>query len=260
MQRLRQSIRPKNGTLYRAITKNNTRPLLLRPPLPIPLTGFQSVTLRAQYFMARRAARWAELRPDCPPDFFHSNRHNRHNRHDFPAYPRNPVSHPFGDKFMGDFHRCISLILGEEGGIENHRKDPGGLTNYGISQRSYPTLNIAALTLDDAKAIYRRDYWNPIRGDELPSGLDLTLFDSAINQGPVTAIQLLQHALQIKADGRLGPITLAASFKAMPDLLDDFDAERALRYEFNRNEETFGRGWYRRLLRINRRAWARAVS
>ena len=161
---------------------------------------------------------------------------------------------------MGDFHRCISLILGEEGGIENHRKDPGGLTNYGISQRSYPTLNIAALTLDDAKAIYRRDYWNPIRGDELPSGLDLTLFDSAINQGPVTAIQLLQHALQIKADGRLGPITLAASFKAMPDLLDDFDAERALRYEFNRNEETFGRGWYRRLLRINRRAWARAVS
>ena len=161
---------------------------------------------------------------------------------------------------MGDFHRCISLILGEEGGIANHRKDPGGLTKYGISQRSDPTLNIATLTLDDAKAIYRRDYWNPIRGDELPSGLDLTLFDSAINQGPVTALQLLQHALQIKADGLLGPITLAASFKAMPDLLDDFDAERALRYEFNRNEETFGRGWYRRLLRINRRAWARAVS
>ena len=160
---------------------------------------------------------------------------------------------------MGDFHRCISLILGEEGGIANHRKDPGGLTKFGISQRSYPTLDIAALTLDDAKAIYRRDYWNPIRGDELPSGLDLTLFDSAINQGPVTAIQLLQHALQIKADGRLGPITLAASIQAMPDLLDDFDAERALRYEFNRNEEVFGRGWYRRLLRINRRAWARAA-
>ncbi len=161
---------------------------------------------------------------------------------------------------MGDFNRCISLILGEEGGIENHRKDPGGLTKYGISQRSYPRADIAALTLDDAKAIYRRDYWNPIRGDELPSGLDLTLFDGAINQGPITTIGLLQHALQIKVDGRLGPITLAASFKAMPDLLDDFAAERALRYEFNSNEETFGRGWYRRLLRINRRAWARAVS
>ena len=67
---LRQSVRPKNGTLYGAITKNNTRPSLLRPPLPIPLTGFQSFTPRAQYFMARRAARWAELRPDCPPDLF----------------------------------------------------------------------------------------------------------------------------------------------------------------------------------------------
>ena len=95
---------------------------------------------------------------------------------------------------MGDFHRCISLILGEEGGIANHRKDPGGLTKYGISQRSDPTLNIAALTLDDAKAIYRRDYWTPIRGDELPSGLDLLMLDCAINQGVVTAIQLLQQA------------------------------------------------------------------
>ncbi len=161
---------------------------------------------------------------------------------------------------MGDFHRCISLILGEEGGIANHRKDPGGLTNYGISQRSYPTLNIAALTLDDAKAIYRRDYWNPIRGDELPSGLDLLMLDSAINQGVVTAINLLQQALHITDDGLLGPQTLAAANSAMPNLLDDFAAERALRYEFNRNEETFGRGWYRRLLRINRQAWARALS
>ena len=161
---------------------------------------------------------------------------------------------------MGDFHRCISLILGEEGGIENHRKDPGGLTNYGISQRSDPTLNIAALTLDDAKAIYRRDYWQPIHGDELPSGLDLLMLDCAINQGVTTALQLLQQALRIQDDGLIGPQTLSAAEAAMPGLLDAFDAERALRYEFNRNEETFGRGWYRRLLRINRRAWARAVS
>ena len=160
---------------------------------------------------------------------------------------------------MGDFSRCIDPILAEEGGLSRHPTDPGGLTNYGISQRAYPTLDIASLTRADAKTLYHRDYWNPIHGDELPSGLDLTLFDSAINQGPVTAIQLLQHALQIKADGRLGPITLAASIQAMPNLLDAFDAERALRYEFNRNEETFGRGWYRRLLRINRRAWARAA-
>ena len=112
---------------------------------------------------------------------------------------------------MGDFNRCISLILAEEGGLSNHRQDPGGLTKYGISQRSYPTLNIAALTLSEAQALYRRDYWNPIHGDELPSGLDLLMLDCAINQGVVTAIQLLQQALRIQDDGLLGPKTLAAA-------------------------------------------------
>ncbi len=158
---------------------------------------------------------------------------------------------------MGDFHRCIDRILAEEGGQSNHPADPGGLTNYGISQRSYPTLDIAALTLADAKALYRRDYWQPLHGDSLPSGLDLLLLDCAINQGPVTAIQLLQQALHIRDDGLIGPKTLSAAAVAMPGLLDAFAAERALRYEFNRNEETFGRGWYRRLLKIHRHAWAR---
>ena len=147
---------------------------------------------------------------------------------------------------MGDFHRCIDRILTEEGGLSAHPADPGGLTNYGISQRSYPTLDIAALTLADAQALYRRDYWQPLHGDQLPPGLDLLLLDSAINQGAGTAIKLLQQALRIKDDGVLGPITLTA-------------AERFLRYEFNRNEAVFGRGWYRRLLRMHRHAWARVA-
>ena len=157
---------------------------------------------------------------------------------------------------MGDFHRCIDRILAEEGGLSNHPHDPGGLTNYGISQRAYPTLDIAALTLTDAQAIYHRDYWQPLHGDQLPSGLDLLLLDCAINQGVVTAIQLLQQALQIRDDGLIGPKTLSAAKRAMPGLLDAFTAERALRYEFNRNEAVFGRGWYRRLLRMHRHAWA----
>ena len=160
---------------------------------------------------------------------------------------------------MGDFHHCINRILAEEGGLSAHPADPGGLTNYGISQRSYPTLNIAALTLADAQALYRRDYWQPIHGDQLPDGLDVLLLDCAINQGPVTAIQLLQQALHIQDDGLLGPKTLSAAAVAMPGLLDAFTAERALRYEFNRNEVVFGRGWYRRLLRIHRHAWARVA-
>ena len=157
---------------------------------------------------------------------------------------------------MGDFHRCIDRILAEEGGLSNHPADPGGLTKYGISQRSYPTLDIAVLTLANAKAIYLLEYWQPIHGDLLRPGLDLLMLDCAINQGPVTAIKLLQRALRIRDDGIIGPHTVKAAEVAMPDVLDDFAAERALRYELNPNEATFGRGWYRRLLRMNRQAWA----
>ena len=155
---------------------------------------------------------------------------------------------------MDDFTRCIETILTEEGGLANHRKDPGGLTKFGISQRAYPNVNIELLTQEQAIAIYRRDYWNPIKGDILPAGLDLLVFDSAINQGSATAILLLQKAIGVNADGEIGPVTLNNAHRAMPQALDSFAAERALRYEFNRNEETFGRGWYRRLLRVHRLA------
>ena len=157
---------------------------------------------------------------------------------------------------MGDFHRCINLILAEEGGLSNHPADPGGLTQYGISKRSYPTLDIANLTLANAQSIYHRDYWQLIHGDQLPPGLDLLLLDCAVNQGPVTAIKLLQRTLRIRDDGIIGPETLSADAAAMPGLLDAFAAERALRYELNTNEATFGRGWYRRLLRMHHHAWA----
>ena len=151
---------------------------------------------------------------------------------------------------MGDFPRCIQIILAEEGGQVNHPRDPGGLTNYGISQRSYPDLNIAALTKETAIALYRRDYWNPVHGDELPDGLDLLLLDCAVNQGPVTAIRLLQEALKLDQDGALGPITLANARRTLPNVLAEFCALRAWRYEINRNEDAFGKGWFRWLFRL----------
>ena len=69
---------------------------------------------------------------------------------------------------MGDFQHCIDRILAEEGGIANLRKDPGGLTKFGISQRAYPTLDIAHLALADAEALYRRDYWHRDLRHRLP--------------------------------------------------------------------------------------------
>ena len=160
---------------------------------------------------------------------------------------------------MDKLERCLGTVLAAEGGQSNHPVDPGGLTKFGISQCAYPTLDIAHLTLAEAEALYRRDYWQPIQGDQLPSGLDLLMIDCAVNQGVVTAIQLLQAALKLKEDGVLGPVTRAAAAQAMPDVLDNFAAERAIRYEFNRNEATFGRGWYRRLLRMHRQAWKMAT-
>lgn len=151
---------------------------------------------------------------------------------------------------MGDFQRCIDFILAEEGGLANHARDPGGLTKYGISQRSYPDINIGTLTREDAEALYHRDYWTPIRGDDFPDGLALLLLDCAVNQGPATPIKLLQEALGMAVDGAPGPITRTCATRAMPDLLGEFQALRAWRYEINRNEDVFGQGWFRRLFRL----------
>ena len=151
---------------------------------------------------------------------------------------------------MGDFHRCIEIILAEEGGKVNHPRDPGKLTNFGISQRSYPDLDIAHLTREQAIAIYRRDYWTPIKGDDLPVGLDLLLLDTAVNMGATTAILLLQAALSLGMDGIIGPATLGRARQNMPGVLSEFCALRAWRYEINRNEDEFGKGWFRRLFRV----------
>ncbi len=82
---------------------------------------------------------------------------------------------------MDTFSECLQLILAEEGEISNHRQDPGGLTQFGLNQRSYPNVDIARLTLQQTSGIYLNDYWNPLRGHLLPAGLDLMVFDCAVN-------------------------------------------------------------------------------
>ena len=156
---------------------------------------------------------------------------------------------------MGDFNRCIDFILAEEGGYVNHPDDPGKETNFGISSRAYPGLNIRALTLSDAVNIYRRDYWTPVQGDQFPDPLALVLLDTAVNMGPTAAILMLQRAVKVTEDGILGAVTRSAAMDALPSLLSDYLAERALRYAKNPNVPVFGRGWYRRLLRVHKTAW-----
>ncbi len=160
---------------------------------------------------------------------------------------------------MHTFPDCISHVLAAEGGLVNDPKDPGGVTKFGISQRSYPALDIRALSLDDAKAIYQRDYWDKIQGERLPAGLDLLLLDHAVNAGPARAVRLLQSLVNVPEDGLMGPVTLGEIASADPqDLIARFSE---LRLDFYRGLPTwrhFGAGWTRRVQRARRAALALA--
>lgn len=147
------------------------------------------------------------------------------------------------------FDRAFELLIGHEGGYVNDPKDPGGETKYGISKRAYPNVDIPRLTLAEAKEIYRRDYWSRIRGDELPSGLALCLFDYAVNSGITQAVRTLQRTVGTTVDGDFGPATLAALKAREPrSLVVDYQSERLLFLTKLDTFPTYGRGWARRCL------------
>lgn len=148
---------------------------------------------------------------------------------------------------MNNFDSAFSSVIGIEGGYSNDLNDPGGETKYGVCKRSYPNIDIASLTLDQAKEIYRRDYWNKVKGDELPFKLDAMVFDAAVNQGVEPAIKMLQKALNVAQDGIMGQDTMTKARNAGKEVCALFMAERALRYTGTRSFDRFGRGWLKRL-------------
>lgn len=149
------------------------------------------------------------------------------------------------------FDLAVGFVLRDEieGGYVNDPRDPGGETNFGISKRSYPSVNIRALTREGAIAIYRRDYWNAVRGDDLPPALAVCAFDAAVNQGPRPAITLLQKALGVTADGIIGPATLKAARDANPEAaMANYLSWRLHRYANTNNAAVYMRGWSKRVL------------
>lgn len=157
---------------------------------------------------------------------------------------------------MPRFDECLSVILDLEGEPTNDPRDPGGLTKFGISKRSHPNVDILGLTMEEAADIYRREYWNPIHGDAMPAGLDLLVFDAAVNQGVKPAIIMLQLAAGAQSDSVIGGETLAAiNRKPKEELAIMFAARRAKRYATNTNVGIYGTGWYKRLFTIFTRAW-----
>jgi len=147
-----------------------------------------------------------------------------------------------------NFDTAFDRLIGHEGGYVNDPNDPGGETNWGISKRSYPTVDIRNLTREQAKAIYRRDFWNRIHADELPDGTAFQAFDFAVNSGIETAVRKLQRALGVADDGRWGPVTRAAA-QAMSES-DQIMLLNAERLDFMRRLSTwrnFGSGWAGRI-------------
>ena len=158
------------------------------------------------------------------------------------------------------FSSVIEMVLHHEGGYVNHPSDPGGETKYGISKRAYPDVNIAELTEEDAASIYKRDYWDRIKGDDLPFGVACAVMDYAVNSGISRASKALQSVCGISnGDGIIGPATLASVWTTVKN-----DGERSVidnvstqRREFIRAlsiYETFGKGWERRITETHEKA------
>jgi lysozyme family protein len=158
---------------------------------------------------------------------------------------------------MTRFLECVALILRHEGGYVDHPEDPGGATNHGITLatlrawRNDPDLTaeqVRALTREEAVEIYRSLYWNRIRAQNLPAGLDLALFDYAVNSGPPQAVRSLQGLLGVRRDGSVGPQTLAAIRAADPRaLIRDLCAARLTLLRSLPGWGRFGVGWSRRV-------------
>ena len=155
-----------------------------------------------------------------------------------------------------NYDKCLETILHHEGGYVNHPKDPGGETNLGVTKRVYQehggTKDMKDLLVEDVAPIYKKGYWDKMKGDDLPGGLDLCVFDFGVNAGPGRAAKFLQQMIGTTVDGGIGPNTLA---KVEEYVRENGEAESVEKYQSMRQKyyeqlstfATFGKGWTRRV-------------
>lgn len=144
-----------------------------------------------------------------------------------------------------NFNDAFARLMGNEGGYVNNPADPGGETKWGISKHSYPDVDIANLTRDQAAAIYQRDFWDVV-GDADPA-IKFQVFDFAVNSGVQTAIRKLQAAIGVADDGHWGPMS-AAKLAGLDknDVLMRFVGQRLRFWTALSTWPTFGKGWANR--------------
>ncbi len=150
-----------------------------------------------------------------------------------------------------NFTTAANRVLGHEGGYVNHPSDPGGETNWGITKAVARENGYAGsmktMSRDVAVGIYKRAYWDAVKGDQLPFPIAFQTFDAAVNHGRGNASRWLQRALGVADDGKIGPLTIDAARKAdQGDLVLRFNAIRIRFYTSLSNFTVFGRGWMNR--------------
>lgn len=166
------------------------------------------------------------------------------------------------------FAQALKLVLVHEGGYVDHREDPGGRTNKGVTQATYDAYraskgqaarHVRSIANAEVEAIYRDRYWRPIHADEMPAGVAYAVFDFGVNSGPGRAVKDVQRALGAKVDGVVGPDTLALIEAADDEkLIADLCARRLKFLKSLRTWKTFGKGWERRVRGVEAAALAMA--
>jgi lysozyme family protein len=162
-----------------------------------------------------------------------------------------------------NFPAALNALLKHEGGYVNHPSDPGGMTNLGVTKRVWEEWvghevdekQMRALTPELVAPLYKKKYWDKVCGDELPTGLDLAVFDLAVNSGPGRAAKMLQKTLGVTQDGAIGPQTLAKAVNVdSSKLIADYNAERLAFLQALPTWGTFGKGWGRRVAEVTEQA------
>ena len=160
-----------------------------------------------------------------------------------------------------NFDQALKAILHHEGGFVNHPKDPGGMTNLGVTKKVWEEWvghevdekTMRGLTPEIVGPMYKVKYWDKVKGDDLPTGVDYIVFDAAVNSGPGRAAKWLQACVGVEPDGGIGPKTLAAvnAFDSN-QLIEDY-AKRRLSFLMDlQTWDTFGKGWTRRVAEVQK--------
>jgi len=163
-----------------------------------------------------------------------------------------------------NWEKCFALVLKNEGGYVDNPADPGGATNLGCTKavweqyvgHSVTKDDIKALTPNDVMPLYKAKYWDTIKGDDLPEGVDYAVFDFAINSGPSRAAKTLQSVLSTNPDGQIGPATLRALETSNPREVATAVCEARLAFlQSLPTYGTFGKGWSRRVSEVEQTAF-----